>query len=212
MAIIRSKESVEKIPFSYPLGIDEHYDNLVKIAEDPDTCWYCGKKASGTIRCTYSTSQSYNKLFEEKRVKRTYPFQVHICKDCLHNHERIESAGTLGCGLSMIPGLIFAVLYVVYSGFPDRVFGKILIGLIWGFGLGALLGVFVVSPIVKRIVRHKIVKHEKRTLEEHPFIRAMKIYESGVKTKDEYRIMLAAYSFEDVEESLETFKEYKKKD
>lgn len=212
MAILSSKESINKVTFSYPLGIDDHYDELVKIAEDPDVCWYCGEKASGTIRCTYSVYRQYNKLFEEKRVKRTYPFRVHICKNCVHKHDKVQSAWINAFVFSFLFGLVLAILYAIYSGFPDRLLGRIIVGLMWGVGFGGLIGILLVAPIVKKIYYRKIVKKELRTLKEHPFIRAMEIYESGVKSKDEYKIMLTSYSSTDVDEDLQSFKEYRKKD
>lgn len=207
-----SKKSIEKIPFSYPLGIDEHYDSLVKIAEDPDVCWYCGKKASGTIRCTYTVYRSYNQLLRQKDVKRTFPFRIHICKDCLDKHKKVDSAETLGCELSIIPGLAFTILYCIFIKFPERIFGRIIVGLMYGIAVSGIIGVLIVSPLAKKIARRRTIKSELRTLGEHPFIRAMEIYESGVQSKDEYKVMLASWSFDNVDEFPDSFKEYKEQD
>ena len=208
MGITRFKDSIEKVSISYPLGIDEKYDELVSVAEDPKQCWYCGKEAQGTVKCLLTLSRIYGGFNKRKTVDRTSRFRIHICKDCLHNHERYEALESLYARLAMIPGLIVTVLFSIYG--PFLIIGRILIGILLGIFASFLLS-SLVSSIMKKRNKRRFFKNELRTLEEHPFIRAMQIYESGVQSKDEYKLMFYNYKGSDVEEDLYTFKEYSQK-
>jgi len=207
MAIIRTSEKTERFSFTYPKGVNEEYDNLVTIADDHTQCWYCGGKADGIIKCRLTIKRFYEGINKRKNVDRTFPFDVHICKDCLLRHEEMEKKESTYARIGLIFGLVFAVFFSIYG--PFLIIGRIIIGLILGFFVSWLFGELL-SRIFRKKSHNDIRSHECRTIEEHPFIFAMQLYENNIQSKDEFRLTLNRLKDIDIDEGFDRFREYKK--
>lgn len=205
------EKKTEYLNFKYPETRSAELDSLIKIAQDPDICWYCGKKADGVMDCNLSTISTYINFGHEKTVTRDYPFDIHVCKECVNRHNEISKKSTRKSLWILIPCALIAagIFYAFYISGHNNLLYSIFMTVLFAGGLAVVAYIAFNGHIEKRTAK-KYLSSEIRSLNDHPFVKTMREKDQYFRIGEQLPLNLRKDCSDILSERTWTFKEYRK--